>query len=144
MPVDDPASTDAVLKRNCGVDRSQFAVAGTGGAFLLNHSPGLPNTNANQIKTSIDPVFITCDDLQFVSTRGISHKLFAHINYTIRDTCWLPYIGLGGFVEFGKNEKSDCKAKPCNTSCSTQCCSNCIDCSLSQWGVWIKGGLSFR
>lgn len=34
---------------------------------------------------------------------------------------------------------------PCNTSCCDTSCNDCCQkCALSQWGVWIKGGVSFN
>ena len=81
----------------------------------------------NQVYTSIDPIIITEKDLDIdgAQTKGLSNKIFTHLNYTF-NTCstWTPFLGIGGEVEFGKNT------------------GNCF-CSLSQWGIWIKGGLTF-
>ena len=145
-------------KFNDTVDRPRAALAAD--IVFLVAAPELDGSPGNRILTSIQPIFINCDDLNFQKTRGISHKIFAHFNYTCWDRDnWFPYIGLGGFAEFGKNEDS------CNSSCSSgtcdictsdpcpsispcddcdPCCPKCIDCALSQWGVWLKGGVSFH
>jgi hypothetical protein len=85
-------------------------------------------------------------------TKGISNKVFANINYAWLDCEVIPFIGLGGFAEFGSS--TDC----CNTtaattpaqvrSCGDKCtscddCSGCKNVALSQWGLWLKGGVSF-
>jgi hypothetical protein len=80
------------------------------------------------------PVFITNDDIDYEGARtaGLSNKLFANIHYNWLDLTTIPYIDLGGEIEFGSN--SDC------CSSKKSCCRNS---ALSQWGVWIKGGVSF-
>ena len=119
-----------------------------------------------QVYTSYEPVFIKfCDfDLCGAQTKGISHKIFAHFDYTWRDReDWIPYLGIGGEVEFAKKPCDDCCYNYCNPCCSTSCCTtsccttnccttnccttNCCDscctCAVSQWGVWLKGGVAF-
>lgn len=96
-----------------------------------------------QVNTSIQPVFIKLADLDLcgAETKGLSNKLFTHLNYTWVD-CedWIPYIGLGAEVEFGSNgSNGDCGSN--NNGCSSD---GCHRCSLSQWGVWVKAGLSFN
>ena len=151
----DATLTD-VEKQNGGVDNSQFAIAGNAAAndARLIHTPiaqGGFNINANQIKTSIQPVFLKSTDVELQETKGISHTVFTHLSYTWDRDNWIPSLGIGGSAEFGKNESccdttsSSCStsSSTCVTSCSTSC-DNCIDCSLSQWSVWIKGVLSFN
>ena len=150
-------------KFNTEVDNAKFAVAGTNGASrvtkIVNGGGGF-NEESNHIKTSIQPIFLDCCDLDLIETRGISHKVFTHFQYNWFDReGWIPYVGVGGFAEFGKNEdscKSSCTSGSCTTCCTTACntsssssscdpcCDKCIDCSLSQWGVWLKGGISFQ
>ena len=131
---------------NCGVDNPAFAYA----SARLNHQPGLENNSGNHIKTSLEPLFINCCDINFQRTKGLSNKAFAHISYTWELTTWSPYVGFGGSVEFGKNEgcPSDCPVvidcEPCSkTDCEPRCCTDALYCSLSQWAVWAKGGVSF-
>jgi hypothetical protein len=90
-------------------------------------------------------------DKDGAKTKGMSHKVFGHINYSWTDYAenYVPFLGLGGFAEFGIN--SGCCDDDCNScnDCSTSCnscdddCSCCNNASLSQWGVWLKGGVSF-
>jgi hypothetical protein len=80
-------------------------------------------------------------------TKGMSHKVFANVNYAWTDREVVPFVGLGGFAEFGRNGSccdDDCNS--CNTCDTCSCddeCSGCTYASLSQWGLWLKGGVSF-
>jgi len=122
-----------------------------------------------QAYTSLDPVLINfCDiDLCGAQTKGLSHKLFAHIDYTwCENECRTPYLGIGFEVEFAQKTSDSCydncnTCLPCNvsngldfaTECipcynptenSCSCCNDCCTlCALSQWGIWIKGGFGF-
>jgi len=122
-----------------------------------------------QIYTSFDPVFINlCDvDLRGARTKGRSHKIFAHFDYTWKDREeFVPYLGFGFETEFAQKPCDDCcnnccnPCSPCETSCDSSCnpcctpcyrpcqpaccdSSSCNTCALSQWGIWIKGGFAF-
>ena len=143
--------------QNCGVDNPKFAY---GRAFrsdnlntdqLLVHST---NTTAasDAVKTSLDPKFINCCDINFQRTKGLSHKIFANINHTWDFEDWNPYFGVGGSVEFaGHSSDDNCQTTPpdcsvaCDTSsCCTTDCADCLTCSLSQWQIWLKGGINFN
>lgn len=87
-------------------------------------------TDANVVNPAIIPaaynsipaVEVTSADLDKKSAESpkqISSKGFATMNYTWTDCDWTPYLGLGAEVEGGNHE------------------------TLKQWGVWIKGGISF-
>lgn len=97
-----------------------------------------------QVNTSFpQPLYINeCDlDIDGAKTSGLSNKLFGHIGYTWNQCCCLtPYFGVGGEVEFGQCDKL-CKRtiQECHKH-ETDCCTRC---SLSQWGLWLKGGFSF-
>lgn len=94
------------------------------------------NVSSNFINTSVPPLFITRNDLDFdgAETRGSSNKLFTHASYTWNDkTEWQPYLGFGGEVEWGHHTKRNCK--PCDD--------HMAQCSTSQWGLWIKTGVTF-
>jgi hypothetical protein len=90
-------------------------------------------------------------DYEGARTKGLSNKVFGHVNYSWMDSyeSCVPFVGLGGFAEFGSS--SDC-CSTCSTSCN-DCCNSCSSCdddcsccknvALSQWGVWLKGGVSF-
>lgn len=96
-------------------------------------------------RTSNPIVGITCNDLNFAGTRALTHKIFTHLSYTWHDACdWTPYLGIGCEVEF--SGCSSCSAT-CSKSCSSSgdaCGQSCFCCVPSQWGVWVKGGLSFN
>ncbi|MDR3550338.1 MAG: hypothetical protein P4L31_02925 [Candidatus Babeliales bacterium] len=139
---------------NLLIDNSEFA-------FTVVGNPITDPTGALAVFTSINPIFIKESDINFAGTRGMSHKVYAHMSYTwLEAACATPFIGMGGFGEFGVNaspcndKKSSC-AQSCVSSCPSSCASSCIDscsmvattscntASLSQWGVWIKMGASF-
>jgi hypothetical protein len=146
--------------RNPGVDNRQWATAGesqTAETLLLFQPSGNP---ADQTNTSKDPILLTIDDIDYKAgeSDGMSQKIFTHFSYAWLDNeDWTPYIGVGGEVEFS-NDKSNCHNEscdvsacaPCNaTSCPTMASScnrssECQRCSLTQWGIWIKGGISFN
>jgi len=136
--------------QNCGIDNAQFAYGDDN--IRLLHTVGADNTVSNHVKTSVEPRFINCCDINFQRTRGISHKLFTHLSHTWDSNSWTPFFGVGASVEFGDRSSDDCCASTvldCTSSCSTSsCCSVCsgdrLDCALSQWAVWAKGGITFN
>lgn len=82
---------------------------------------------ADQTKTSRDPIFVKAEDIDTSKTpSAMSHKLFGHISYNW-DDCedWIPFLGVGGEIEWAGKYDSNYAA-------------------VSQWGVWIKGGISFN
>jgi hypothetical protein len=116
------------------------------------------------VSTSSLPQFFTEDDLGInrASTKSYSQKFFIHVNYIFKCPRLSPYIGIGGELEFGDQDEafgcSQCRKSCCNSDCASgqcpggTCCNvqpiSCnkpggTTCSLSQWGAWIKGGLSF-
>jgi len=150
----------------------------------LTTDPVDTNAVAGVVQLTSNPlVALTQANVNFGGTRGISHKLFTHLNYEWRDNeDWTPYVGLGGEVEFGGGCGNDCddcnnncnsncnpcstnkNCNPCNTSTTSttsttnnNCCNNnndcndccdvngsCKRCALNQWGIWLKGGVSFN
>jgi len=94
------------------------------------------------------------------SPSAITHKLFAHINYTWEDACgcdskWTPFLGLGVEAEFAPCKNSCCNncctcCNPCNGNWCGSDCNSCGDpCSkkhagVNQWGVWLKGGVAYK
>ncbi len=142
--------------QNPGIDIPKGPAFDTGGSPLFTHDLILSDP-WNQVLASKEPVVITADDLDIEGARnkGLSNKIFTHLNYTF-STCstWVPYFGIGGEVEFGHNTTDRACIRPphpCHPSqeqladnCSTpRPQSRCRSCSLSQWGIWIKGGLTF-
>lgn len=99
-------------------------------------------------QASGSPHILTDNDIDYngARTKGMSNKVFAHMAYGWLEHSFAPYLGFGGEVEFGRND--DCCG--CESSCSTNCgsncsnsCSCCANVALSQWGIWLKGGMSF-
>jgi len=124
---------------NLGVDNPLFAqtTATTSDPdfALINVSTA---ADSPQIKTSIQPVFITVDDLNIhgAETRGSSNKIFTHFSHTWIDReDWIPYLGIGFYAEFGNNSHED--------SNESSSCDHGISCALSEWGIMVKGGVSF-
>ena len=141
--------------QNCGVDNQIFAYGQNDGepsaaVRILAHSSGL-TADSDAIKTSSDPKFINCCDINFQPTRGLSHKVFGNANYTWELEGWMPYVGIGASAEFASRSSDkccqtiepDCSA-PCTDNCCDICCEKCLTCSFSQWMVWIKGGVQFN
>ena len=95
--------------------------------------------STSHIKTSINPTFINLDDVAFIPIRGISHKLFFNVAHNSSK----HFIGGGSSVEFGRNglpKIPDTESfEPFFDSAKTRC----ITSSLSQWALWIKGGVLF-
>jgi hypothetical protein len=146
--------------QNPGIDNAQPAYANEAGTIgLFTKQNG--NANWNIVLTSLQPVLLTEADLDInaARTKAYSNKVFAHFGYTWKECeCWTPYLGIGGEVEIGARAnccKDNCHTpcvNTCNTTCHTTCntsChngdnTNCAKFALSQWGIWLKGGVSFN
>jgi hypothetical protein len=150
---DGTSCTGISINENCGVDNVASANAKSSGATTaLSFSPSIDGT---LIKTSLQPLFINCCDINFQQTKGSSNKIFAALNYTWNRPVWVPYVGVGGSAEFGSNVNCndscdeviapDCSAESCDdTSCCNQCCTDPINVAVSQWAIWLKAGVSFN
>ena len=116
---------------NQGVDNNQFANSGVAdGDNIMVRTPIAHDIANSQQSTSNTPVYLKTGDLDTCKTpSALSHKIFAHISYGWKDDMeeddWTGFLGLGGEVEFG--------SKTCG----------CYS-ALSQWGVWLKGGVAFH
>ena len=125
--------------RNPGIDNPAFAAATfNGSAVFLNDRITAPMlTDAEQTETSLNPVFISEDQLDLcnAATKGFSNKLFFHLSYWFNttSTCYVPYFGWGFSLESGNSNV------PQNRT--TQGCQNC---ALSQFALWLRGGFSFN
>lgn len=142
--------------------------AGTNGAAAFNN-PANPNIDAvatpathgvanspvdsfntgDPINTSVPPVFISASDFDFegAETRGLSHKVFTHFSYTWNtnnDKRYLPYLGAGFSAQFGSHSGGDDDCP--STVVTTNNCDddNSLSCALSNWAVFVKGGVSFH
>jgi len=126
---------------NSGVDNP--VIAENPDAAAAYSQPGAAVTQ--HINQSAAAIAVTTNDLDFVRTRGLSHKIFGHLTYEL-DSCGfdaadcrpaVPFIGVGFFGEFGDNGS-------CNNNCTNICYNSCVKTSLSQWGIWLRGGISYK
>lgn len=103
-----------------------------------------PTDTINNLENLVDigTLKLTNDMIDYdgARTKGMSHKIFGHINYSWIDRNIIPFLGIGGFTEFGINDMccTTSSTSPCSTDNS--CCKNS---TVSQWGLWLKGGVSF-
>jgi hypothetical protein len=139
---------------NAGVDNAQFALfSNLDPSDQLVVAPGNNGGPLTQLQTSNDPIFLSNGSIDFngARTSGMSHKIFAHLSYSWNE-CEdiVPFIGVGGKAEFGPRHGQQACAN--GTSCAVNVnsqlvgcsdCKSCQRCNLSEWGVWIKGGLFF-
>lgn len=141
------ATVDSTVNANIDAPVPAYTNPATPGvATVLNN---LPAGTVAQISTSATPVIISATDLDVdgARTRGMSHKIFTHFNYTWAD-CedWVPFVGFGADVEFGSRKHNNDSSCSSSTTSTTSSCSSgsCARCAVSQWAVWLKGGLSFN
>lgn len=80
------------------------------------------DSRVNGVETPALVTIANLDPQSAASDRIITHKVYAHVDYAWMDCDWTPYLGVGGEAEFAQRKESA---------------------SLSQWGVWIKGGITF-
>ena len=92
------------------------------------------STIVEKAAADVTPMFITDNDIDYngARTKGITNKLFVHVAYSWLNHTAIPYIGLGGDVELGSKVNCCLLEKSC-----------CKNLALSQWSVWLKGGVSF-
>ncbi len=127
------SAAESAGKQNPNIDAPKAATAGTSNTPLNTEPTGM--AAGDQINTSVNPIVINPDDIDLVGTHGMSAKLFGHISYSWSEhDGWIPYLGFGGEAEWG----FDGDTENCTNNCNT-----CIKCSLSQWGIWCKGGITF-
>lgn len=146
------AGTNAGSAQNPGVDNAEYAFfTDSDPADQIVILPGQAGGATTQQRTSNDPVFLSLNnlDLKGASSKGMSHKIFAHISYTWTECDdVVPYVGIGGKAEFGpRHNGQPCIGSSCPNPALTVApcggCKGCQRCNLSEWGVWIKGGLFF-
>ncbi len=131
-------NTFADAIKNPGIDNAVNSTGdGSPGAVGTNNHPlsAQPFSTDLTIQTSIQPTLIRSNAVSLCDqvTEGISNKIFTHFSYSWKKTSWTPYLGIGGEVEFGKNSKSSCDTN----------CQDCLVCTPSIWGIWVKGGMHF-
>jgi len=88
---------------------------------------------------------VTKSDIDYdgARTKSMSHKVFGHIDYAWMDRDVVPFIGIGAQGEFGRNEKCSTTVPAVTCVKNTACAKSSKYVALSQWGVWLKGGVSF-
>lgn len=122
--------------RNPGADNALFARAESNATSNLDNINDRPDNLGLQTMTSKNPYVITKNNLDIdgAKSKGLSHSFFAGFCYKWHHEHldYIPYISTAGQAEFNKN---DC---PKNTS------NNCKFCGISQWSVWLKGGIYFN
>lgn len=137
--------------QNPGIDNAEYALVSTASPTdqIVVHE-GDDGGPLTQQRTSNDPVFLSNANIDIARgrTKGLSNKIFAHISYTWQECgdIW-PYIGVGGKAEFGpRHRERECNPNTCVVTPPIQTlgCNDCRGCAatnLSEWGIWIKGGL---
>jgi len=123
---------------NIGIDLPEQAFVGSPPVGLSN-APGIP-LSLSIINTSIQPMLLCESDIHFQRLgRSLSHKFFTHIQYTWDQACWVPYLGIGGYIECGDQHSRS------NYLLTQECVTMCPKGNaLSEWAVWVKGGVSFN
>lgn len=102
------------------------------------------------INTSIQPVLLTKSDINFSGTKMMTHKIFTKWQYNWKDSGkWTPYIGWGVEAEIaqkhGHCNNDDQTVIGCPTDCDEdKQKTSCIQCGLSQWGMFAQIGVSYR
>jgi len=110
-------------------------------------------SDSGNVNTSIQPKLLSASDIDFVGSKGMSHKIFAHLDYNWKNgKNYIPFVGVGGSGEFGQENGCDERCdESVDAACSfMQSCDSdniardCVRCAISQWSVWIKGGVAFN
>lgn len=129
----DATVAQAIL--NPHIDNPQDATGDASGGASNDPLSAEPDDASISIKTSVNPEFISACDIDVCEhrTKGLSSSVFAHVNYTWADQDrWIPYLGIGAQAEFAHND-----------NVCDEACGSCFACALSQWEVWLKGGITF-
>jgi hypothetical protein len=148
------ATTAAIIafNQNSGIDnRTNATLSATTALTQVTYLPNQTAIAANAQFTSNPPVFLTA--ASFATCGGNSaytNKIFANISYSWECDCISPFFGIGGEAEFsscGRNN-GNCGTGSGTSSCGTGSCGtstscNNDSCAISQWGVWLKGGVGF-
>jgi len=83
------------------------------------------------VDNGLQPTLLSVDNLNIASGQAhsvLTHKFFTYLSYTWMDECgWNPQLGIGFEVEFDGNHRR----------------SGCEGTGLNQYGILIKGCLSF-
>lgn len=124
--------TLAYAAQNPFIDNPTPALADSTNSGIFHQLETIPG-GADQINTSIEPIFITLHDIDLLSaaSHGSAHQLVGEFGYTWYERCHTPFIGFGAEVELGHGGGS---------TAADECA--CINASLSFWSIWLKGGFA--
>jgi hypothetical protein len=140
-------SDDLAWNQNPGIDNRQPAYNDTPQPLYTSI---LSSTVISAVSTSLNPEFISSTDFDIdgARTKGMSHKVFANFGYIWKDRQdWQPFLGLGAEVEIAHHDSgfccAPCESSVCHDNCRSDKGSCCKSVALTQWGVWVKGGVAF-
>jgi len=123
---------------NPGIDNA--GIATTNGVQIILDAP--IGSGGIQTRSSVPPIFLSTDVIDCGSnrTRGLTHKVFTHFNFFWDSACsdYSPYLGFGGKIEWAQHSSHPSSVLPCD------CITSCASCAVSEWGIWLKGGLSYN
>jgi hypothetical protein len=111
--------TQDILPNTYGVQGNTDTSGGT-----VNNTQSLTDIKGNFLPTIPDAVAITKDSFDpdsAATPSAVSHTVFTHFGYTWLNCDYLPFLGIGGQIEFSGIKNN----------------------ALSQWGIWVKGGFTF-
>ena len=122
----------AAAAQNPFIDNPALAFADSANTGIQHQLVTEPN-GLNQINTSIQPIFITTHDIDYLSaaSHATAHEIVGQFGYTWYERCHTPFIGFGAEVELGHGGQSTSPRE-----------NECINCSLSFWSIWLKGGFA--
>jgi hypothetical protein len=116
---------------NTNADNAAEAYVNIDEALVQSTAQGLEGTGvdviglvngSNQALLLNDSAINPCSGL---SPRALTNKLFGHVAYTWYERCGaIPYLGIGGEVEWAAK-------------------TNGVKTAASQYGIWIKGGITY-
>lgn len=101
-------------------------------AMLMSNPPALFNSFDDSFTESSSKAYL--DNTSAASPSMVTHKFFTNVSYNFEDRRGhvIPFLGLGGEVEFDTKRKSGKNGGTCD--CRS---------ALNQWGIWLKGGVGF-
>lgn len=158
-------NTNNAQLRNIGIDNPQYAMINNpdntnppADSDQLVYQKGLAadtvsNPNMNQTRSSQPSSFIRRSDINlYPTTKSLSHTLFVHLHYVWdHEDSMQGSFGVGGEIEFANNNNSAIKKADINKTLTLtktiqsnlKAPESCAYTSISQWQLWIKGGINF-
>ena len=137
-------TVDNEIDNNSNIDNREFAYQGpaaTAAGAFNNPTAAAAATSSNFVQTSNGPVLLNQNNLSYARAKSSSHTFFSSMSYEWNGECWSPYIGFGKAVEWGTTD--DCTSSSSSEKSKDSLCGPCRSCAVSQWSIWIKGGVSF-